>query len=115
MQTNRVCKTCGKSYFYCSHCDEPTNSPEWMLMWDTKNCKMIFEIVSAYVQRQINKSTAKERLEKCDLRQLYTFKESVRKVIEEILTEDKKDVSLANEIEKPNQRNIPKSPRRRKN
>ena len=115
MQANRICKTCGKKYFYCSHCDKSKGSPEWMLMWDTENCKTIFEIVSSYIQGQINKASAKERLDKCDLKQLYSFKENIRKIIEEIIEEEKKVVEEDKKVEQPKQRNIPKRNRQKRN
>ena len=92
MQTNRICKTCGVKYFYCSNCDKTLQSPQWMLMWHEENCKNVFEIVSAYVQKQIDKVTAKERLSHCNLKNLYSYKENIRKYVEEILEEDKKVV-----------------------
>ncbi len=88
--TNRVCKTCGKEYYYCSNCDKTLNSPQWMLMWHDENCKNVFEIVSDYVQKHISKDEAKKRLSACDLTKEYTFKESIRKYIDEINKEDKK-------------------------
>lgn len=87
MQTNRVCKTCGKKYFYCSNCH--VKNPQWMLMWHEENCKNVFEIVSAFVQGQISKNTAKQRLQKCDLTHLYTFKENIRNYVEDILEEER--------------------------
>ena len=96
MQTNRICKTCGKKYFFCSNCDKNLNDPQWKLMWHEENCKNIFEIVSSYVQKQIPKEVAKEKLEKCNLREVYTFKENIRLIIEEIIREDKKVFQMSN-------------------
>lgn len=104
MQTNRVCKTCGKKYFYCSNCDKSINDPQWKLMWHDENCKNIFEIVSAYVQRQISKDVAKKKLERCYLKELYSFKDNIRIIVEEIIAEDKK----VNQLEKKDVEEQPK-------
>ncbi len=86
---NRVCKTCGKEYYYCNNCERNLNSPQWMLMWDTQNCKNIFEIVSNYAQKVDSKAVAKKKLSKCDLSQQYTFNKNIRALIEDIMHEDK--------------------------
>ena len=91
-KANRICKTCGKQYFFCNNCERKLNSPQWMLMWDTENCKSIFEIVSNYAQKVDSKAVAKKKLSKCDLSQQYSFTENIRVLIEEIMHEDKDKV-----------------------
>lgn len=115
MKTNRVCKTCGKQYFYCSHCDKTLNTPTWMLMWHDENCKNVFETVSAFLQKQIDKKEAKRRLEKCDLRHLYTFKDSVRSVVETIFEEEKVEIKSSTIEEKSQKKTISKRSRSRRN
>lgn len=110
MQTNRICKTCGKKYFFCSNCDKNLNDPQWKLMWHDENCKNIFEIVSSYVQKQISKEVAKKKLEKCNLKELYSFKDNIRIIIEEIIAEEKKVSQQEKKVveEQPKKRPIPK-------
>ena len=97
-KTNRICKTCGKAYYYCPSCTKSLISPQWMLMWDTENCKNIFEIVSNYAQGIISKDVARKQLEKCDLKNRYSFKENIRKLLDEILA---KNSVQEKEVEKP--------------
>ena len=87
-KVNRVCKTCGKAYYYCSNCNKSINSPQWMLMWDTENCKNVYEIVSNYAQGVFSKDDARKRLEKCDLKQKYTFNKKIANYIDEIMKKD---------------------------
>lgn len=87
-EVNRTCKTCGKEYFYCSHCNKSLNSPQWMLMWHEQNCKNVFEIVSDYAQGRIQKNEAKKQLEYCNLKNFYTYNEKIRNLIEEIQAEE---------------------------
>lgn len=86
---NRICKTCGKEYFFCAHCEKSLNSPQWMLLWHDDNCKRVFEIVSDYAQGRLPKMVAKAELNKCNLRVLYTFKENIRNIIEDIMEDEK--------------------------
>ena len=102
MQANRVCKTCGKKYFYCSNCDKTLNSPQWMLMWHDENCKNVFEIVSDYAQGRISKKEAKNKLEKCNLRVEYTFTEKIRNYVDEIMAEPKVETSDSQRTVKKN-------------
>lgn len=88
-KVNRVCKTCGKEYYFCNNCKRDLNSPQWMLMWDTQNCKSIFEIVSNYAQKVDSKAVAKKKLSKCDLTHQYTFNRNIRALIDEIMKEEK--------------------------
>ncbi len=88
-QANRICKTCGKQYFFCSNCEKSLNSPQWMLMWHDLNCKRVFEIASDYAQGRLTKNEAKKELDKCDLTVFYTFKENIRNILEDIMTEEK--------------------------
>jgi hypothetical protein len=90
-QVNRICKTCGKEYYFCSHCEKTLNSPQWMLMWHDINCKKVFEIASEYAQGRMTKKEANKELKSCNLNVYYTFKESIRNVLDEIMTEEKVD------------------------
>lgn len=88
-QANRICKTCGKEYFFCTHCDKSLDSPQWMLMWHDENCKKVFEIASDYAQGRLPKDKAKKELNKCNLSVFYTFKENIRNILEDIMAEEK--------------------------
>ena len=93
-KANRICKTCGKAYFYCNNCKRKNADPQWMLMWDTENCKNIFEIVSNYAQKVDSKAVAKKKLSKCDLSKQYTFNEKIRALIDEIMYEEKSEIKV---------------------
>ena len=102
MRHNRVCLTCGKSYTYCNSCTDDIHLPVWKNIFDTENCKNIFEIVSDYEQKVIDKEKAKNKLLKYDLSNKGEFKPHVKKIIEEIIfVEEKqiKDVNIKQESE----------------
>lgn len=67
VKNNKTCILCGKKYTYCGNCAEFENLPHWMICYCSKNCKDIFDILSAYNMKQITKEEAKEAFEKCDL------------------------------------------------
>lgn len=65
------------------------NLPVWKNIFDTENCKTVFETVSDYVQNAITKESAKVRLSKCDVSGV--FKDNIKKLIEDINKEDIKN------------------------
>jgi hypothetical protein len=89
MANNRICLTCGKPYEYCGSCPSSLNLPVWKNIFDTENCKTVFEAVSDYAQNAITKESAKVRLSKCDVSGV--FKDNIKKLIEDINKEDIKN------------------------
>lgn len=86
IKNNKKCITCGNEYYYCSSCN--TKDPMWKNLWDTENCKNIFETVSDYAQKSMSEETAKEKLMACDLSNKDSFKESIQKYLNEIFKDD---------------------------
>lgn len=89
MANNRICLTCGKLYEYCGSCPSSLNLPVWKNLFDTENCKTVFETVSDYAQNAITKELAKTRLSKCDISE--GFKGNIRELIDKINAEDPLD------------------------
>lgn len=88
MAKNRICLTCGTEYEYCGSCSNSLNLPVWKNIFDTENCKVVFETVSDYAQNVITKEKARTRLvNSCSLNMKY--KKSVQNYLNEILTEEK--------------------------
>ena len=77
MANNRVCLTCGKAYEYCGYCPTSKNLPMWMNLFDTENCKNVFETVSDYAQGAISKEIAATKVS--------TYKENIQKLVSEII------------------------------
>nr|DAQ21638.1 MAG TPA: Nfn subunit A, Nfn subunit [Caudoviricetes sp.] len=97
MANNRICLTCGKPYEYCGSCPSSLNLPVWKNLFDTENCKTVFETVSDYAQNAITKESAKVRLSKCDVSGI--FKDNIKKLIDDINKEDAKNIATKeNEI-----------------
>lgn len=105
---NRTCLACGKKYEYCGSCPTSANLPVWKNIFDTENCKTIFENASDFAQGVISKDVAKNRISKCDFS--IKYKDNIQKHINDIMAEPKveKIVDDAEEI-------IPIRPNNRKN
>ena len=56
MANNRVCLCCGNAYEYCGSCRNGVNLPAWKNLFDNENCKDVFQTVSDYEQKAIDKT-----------------------------------------------------------
>lgn len=90
MANNRICLACGKPYEYCGSCPSSLNLPVWKNIFDTENCKTVFETVSDYAQNAITKESAKIRLSKCDVSGV--FKDNIKNLIDDINEKDIKNI-----------------------
>lgn len=99
VKNNKTCILCGKKYTYCGNCAEFENLPHWMICYCSKNCKDIFDILSAYNMKQITKEEAKEAFEKCDLSYKQKFYHTNLDCINSIIADETiKPVATADRI-----------------
>lgn len=63
----RTCIVCGKEYRYCKSCTKHAKKETWHVLYDSKNCKNISQILTDYDLNRISKEEAKDALSKCDL------------------------------------------------
>lgn len=88
MANNRVCLTCGKAYEYCGACPTSKNLPMWKNLFDTENCKNIFETVSDFAQNAITKEKAASDLATCDLTHVSEYRDNIKNLVTEITKAD---------------------------
>ena len=89
---NRECFTCGRKHSYCPSCYEDRHLETWHIMFDDINCKNIFNIVNQYFYKHITVEDAILMLENCDLTELDTFNEDIKKDIKNILKQKKVEI-----------------------
>lgn len=91
MQNNRVCKICGRSYYYCYSCDEAqrgkTGFEPWHILVHDNNCRVIFDTLQRYFTKEYSKGQARKILKSCDLSAADSADERTKKQIEEIMIE----------------------------
>lgn len=107
MKTNRVCKICGKAYYYCVSCDEAQRGQDgyepWHILVHDHNCLQIFTTLQNHFTKDITDEQAREKLNACDLSVVETATKSVKEQVENILrTEAKEEASTPKiKVEKP--------------
>lgn len=69
MANNRICKVCGTEYKFCPNCNENLANPKpsWYKLYDSEECKTIFETAVKVSCEVITPLEAKEILKNCDL------------------------------------------------
>jgi hypothetical protein len=83
MAQNRECVVCGTKYQFCPHCNN-SDAPSWKAIYDTENCKKIFDVCSAFVFKHIDAKEALNRLDKCDLSKEDKFAKGIKKDLADI-------------------------------
>lgn len=66
-KNNRTCAVCGKGYHYCPTCRADMKKPRWMNMFDTEDCKTIFEVATKFNLGKLTALEAQSQLKDCNL------------------------------------------------
>ena len=82
---NATCDICGKKYHVCKTCEEASLFKPWRTITDTMDHYKIFMVLSAYTKTK-DIETAREDLEKCNLKGRENFNENIKNAIDEILS-----------------------------
>lgn len=89
LENNAICAICGKPYRVCHTCQNIKTFTPWRTVTDTLPHYIVYLAVYEY-NRTKNKEVAKKELLKCDLSELETFDEDIKRTIKEIIGDDKK-------------------------
>lgn len=73
MGKQRTCFCCGKAYHYCPVCDGDKNKPSWYFIFDSDNCRKIFDTCQRFSTKEYTADEARAKLDKCDLTDKLTF------------------------------------------
>lgn len=83
-KNNKTCIVCGNKYTYCPSCAEFSHLPSWYGIFDSENCKNIFNAASDYLAGLITVEQATSILKDCDLSLKDNFSAGVVKALEEL-------------------------------
>lgn len=111
---NATCSICGKKYHVCRSCNDIQSFQPWRTVCDTLPHYMIYLILAEYTKTK-DKVSAKKELEKCNLSELNTFDEDVKKVIKEIMAENKLEETHPVSSQKITKLNVKKIEQNKKN
>ena len=97
---NAACCICGTKYHKCLSCKDAAALTPWRTMTDTAEHYKIYQILRAYSTGIYNKEDAKQRLRNVDLSDLEYLREHIKKLIHEIIDEEKTEDSIVKTIRK---------------
>ena len=86
---NRTCYCCNEKYYYCPSCADEFR-PSWMVMFDTEDCKTIFQTCSSYNNGSVTKEEAKQIFKDIKFKDFDLYEKSVSDTLKEIYKEDVK-------------------------
>lgn len=98
-KNNAVCKICGKPYYACMSCADSIKAHPWKAFTDTANCYKVFQVVRGFSTGVYTKDEAREKLQNIDLKDIESFRPHIKKIVKDILKEDKVVVETAEKIE----------------
>lgn len=83
LKSKRICKCCGKEYEYCPNCGSH-NSEMWRNLTDTKACRELFNIVSAYNVGRATPEQVKKVLTANNITDYSTFNPAIVATLDKI-------------------------------
>lgn len=106
---NATCSICGVGYYQCLSCKDVMNLNPWKKHTDTSEHYKIYQVIHGFSTKVYSKEEAKSKLQKIDLSDFDSFRDNIKAIIKDIMTEEKQkediietfdDVSIENIIEK---------------
>lgn len=98
-KNNAVCSICGKEYYACLSCSDAMKLHPWKTYTDTQECFKVFQVVRGFSTGVYTKDEAREKLQNVDLKDLNSFRPHIKKIVKDILKEDKVVVKATEKIE----------------
>lgn len=96
-KNNATCAICGEPYYVCMSCRDSLKINPWKVHADTPNCYKVYQVVHGFSTGVYTKDEAKDKLKNIDLGNLNSFRPHIKKIVKDILKEDK---SVARVVEK---------------
>lgn len=97
-ENNAVCSICGKAYHLCLSCSDAMKLHPWKTHTDSQECFKVFQVVRGFSTGVYTKDEAKEKLQNVDLKNLDSFRPHIKKIVKDILKEDKPIVKTVEKV-----------------
>lgn len=97
-ENNAVCSICGKEYYVCQSCHDSIKVNPWKAFTDTSEHYKVFQVVRGFSTKVYTKEEAKIKLKNVNLKDLESYMPHIKKIIKDILKEEKPVVKTVKEI-----------------
>ena len=98
-ENNSVCSICGKEYYACLSCRDSIKVNPWKLFTDTSEHYKVFQVVKGISTNVYTKDEAREKFKNINLDDLDSFRPHIKKIIKDILKEERPVVKTVEETE----------------
>ena len=98
-ENNAICSICGKAYYLCLSCSDAMKLHPWKTYTDSQNCFQVFQVVRGFSTGVYTKDEAKKKLQNVDLKDINSFRPHIKKIVKDILKEDKPVVESVEKVE----------------
>lgn len=98
-KNNAYCTICGKPYYVCMSCLDAMRLTPWKIHTDTAEHFKVSQVVHGVSTNVYTKDEAKIKLQNINLDDIDTFKPHIKKIIEDILKEDKPVTKAVKRVE----------------
>lgn len=95
MAENATCSICGKGYHMCLSCKDSIQLAPWKVHTDTAEHYKVFQVIRGLSTGVFTKDEAKAKFKNIDLRDLNEFRPHIKKIIKDVLKEEKPVVEVA--------------------
>ena len=97
-KNNAVCDVCGKEYYVCLSCSDAMKLHPYKSFTDTAEHYKVFQVVRGLLTGVYTKDEAKEKFKNIDLKDVDSFKPHIKKIIKDILKEEKVVVDVTEKM-----------------
>lgn len=98
-KNNAYCTICGKPYYVCMSCQDSMRLSPWKIHTDTAEHFKVSQIVHGISTNVYTKDEARTKLKNVNLEDMDTFRPHIKKIIEDILKEEKPVVKAVKKAE----------------
>jgi hypothetical protein len=100
-KNNAFCDICGEPYYLCISCRDAMKANPWKIHCDTAVHYQVYQVVHGFNTGVYTKDEAKMKFKNINLDDMNTFRPHIKKVIEDILKEDKPVVKPVKKVVEP--------------
>ena len=98
-KNNATCSICGKEYYACLSCRDSLKANPWKIHTDTAEHYKVYQIIHGLSTKVYTKDEAKTKLKNVDLSDLSDFRPHIKKIVKDILKENKPIVKTVEKVE----------------
>lgn len=88
-ENNATCSICGRKYHMCLSCQDSMRANPWKIHTDTIEHYKVYQVVHGLSTGVYTNDDARNKLKNIDLSDLNDFRPHIKKIIKNILKEDK--------------------------